>query len=58
MLGGLIIMNLLYTALTGFMFFALAVPIPFHFYFDLFSGALQSFIFVMLTMVFISMAMD
>jgi F-type H+-transporting ATPase subunit a len=34
------------------------VPIPFHFYFDMFSGALQSFIFVMLTMVFISMAMD
>ncbi|MDI3537737.1 MAG: hypothetical protein PWP30_2219, partial [Eubacteriaceae bacterium] len=26
--------------------------------FDVFSGALQSFIFVMLTMVFISMAMD
>jgi F-type H+-transporting ATPase subunit a len=58
MLGGLIIMDLLYTALTGFMYFAVAVPIPFHFYFDVFSGALQSFIFVMLTMVFISMAMD
>jgi F-type H+-transporting ATPase subunit a len=58
MLGGLIIMNLLYTALTGFMFFALVIPIPFHFYFDLFSGGLQSFIFVMLSMVFISMAMD
>ncbi|MBU4542120.1 MAG: F0F1 ATP synthase subunit A [Firmicutes bacterium] len=58
MLGGLIIMSLLYTALTGFMFFAAVIPIPFHFYFDIFSGLLQSFIFTMLTMVFISMAMD
>jgi ATP synthase F0 subcomplex A subunit len=58
MLGGLIIMSLLYSALTGFMFFAVAIPIPFHFYFDIFSGLLQSFIFTMLTMVFISMAMD
>ncbi len=58
MLGGVIIMGLLYSALTGFTFLALAVPIPFHFYFDIFSGLLQSFIFVMLSMVFISMAMD
>jgi len=58
MLGGLIIMGLLYSALTGFMFFAVAIPIPFHFYFDIFSGLLQSFIFTMLSMVFISMAMD
>ncbi len=58
MLGGLIIMSLLYTALTGFMFFAAVIPIPFHFYFDIFSGLLQSFIFTMLTMVFVSMAMD
>ena len=58
MLGGVIIMGLLYSALTGFIFVALAIPIPFHFYFDIFSGLLQSFIFVMLSMVFISMAMD
>ena len=58
MLGGVIIMGLLYSAMTGFTFIALAVPIPFHFYFDIFSGLLQSFIFVMLSMVFISMAMD
>ncbi len=58
MLGGVIIMGLLYSALTGFTFVALAIPIPFHFYFDIFSGLLQSFIFVMLSMVFISMAMD
>jgi F-type H+-transporting ATPase subunit a len=58
MLAGIIIMGLLYSALTGMMFFALALPIPFHFYFDIFSGLLQSFIFVMLSMVFISMAMD
>jgi len=30
----------------------------FHIYFDLFSGLLQSFIFTMLTMVYVSMAMD
>lgn len=58
MLGGVIIMSLLYSALTGFIFIALAIPIPLHFYFDIFSGLLQSFIFVMLSMVFISMAMD
>ncbi|MGL4605991.1 MAG: F0F1 ATP synthase subunit A [Eubacteriaceae bacterium] len=58
MLGGLIIMGLLYSALTGLMFFAVAIPIPFHFYFDIFSGLLQSFIFVMLSMVFVSGAME
>lgn len=55
-LGGMIIMTLLYNAL-GLM---AIVPIPavLHVYFDLFSGLLQSFIFTMLTMVFVSMAVD
>lgn len=55
-LGGMIIMTLLYNAL-GLM---ALVPIPavLHVYFDLFSGLLQSFIFTMLTMVFVSMAVD
>ncbi len=55
-MGGLIIMSLLYQALS---FFAI-IPIPavLHVYFDLFSGLLQSFIFTMLTMVFVAMAMD
>jgi F-type H+-transporting ATPase subunit a len=54
--GGTIIMSLLYSALG---FFAL-VPVPavLHIYFDLFAGLLQSFIFTMLTMVFVSMAID
>ncbi|SHJ80566.1 ATP synthase F0 subcomplex A subunit [Anaerobranca californiensis DSM 14826] len=36
----------------------LFVPIIPHLYFDLFAGLLQSFIFLMLTMVFITLAMD
>lgn len=65
--GGLIIMNLLYGALGGFTEMLLGITIPFfqvgipavlHVYFDLFAGLLQSFIFAMLTMVFVSMAMD
>ncbi len=55
-LGGMIIMSLLYQALS---FFAV-IPFPalLHVYFDLFSGLLQSFIFTMLTMVFVSMAIE
>lgn len=54
--GGLVIMSLLYGAL-GMLAF---VPLPaiFHIYFDLFAGLLQSFIFMMLSMVLVSMAMD
>lgn len=55
-LGGLIIMNLLYGALG--MWGIIPVPAVLHMYFDVFAGLLQSFIFTMLTMVFISMAMD
>lgn len=50
-LSGGLIMALLYAAL------GLAAPLiapVFHIYFDIFSGILQAFIFVMLTMVFVS----
>ncbi len=54
--GGLIIMSLLY----GFMGWLALIPIPalLHVYFDLFAGLLQSFIFMMLTMVFVAMAIE
>ncbi len=50
--GGLIIMNLVYSVMP------IIVPILPHIYFDVFAGLLQTFIFVMLSMVFISGAMD
>ena len=64
--GGLIIMVLLYGALgsistslgIGIPILQAGIPAVLHIYFDLFAGLLQSFIFTMLTMVFISMAMD
>ncbi|TCO78795.1 F0F1 ATP synthase subunit A [Marinisporobacter balticus] len=64
--GGLIIMNLLYgglAALSGSIGLPIpilqaAIPAPLHIYFDVFAGVLQSFIFAMLTMVFVSIAMD
>jgi F-type H+-transporting ATPase subunit a len=65
-MGGTVIMSLLYQLL-GYLsqlifkvdipFLQLAIPVPLHLYFDLFSGVLQSFIFIMLTMVFVSNAM-
>ncbi|MDH8678551.1 F0F1 ATP synthase subunit A [Fusibacter bizertensis] len=65
--AGIIIMSLLYGALgslTDSLFglavplFQVGVPAVFHIYFDMFAGLLQSFIFTMLTMVFISGAME
>jgi F-type H+-transporting ATPase subunit a len=53
--GGLIIMTLVYNALGSL---AVLVPAVLHAYFDLFAGLLQSFIFAMLTMVFVSLASD
>jgi F-type H+-transporting ATPase subunit a len=53
-LSGVIIMGLIYQAL-GFIS-PLVTPV-FHAYFDVFSGLIQTFIFIMLTMVFISGAM-
>ncbi|MBU5427839.1 F0F1 ATP synthase subunit A [Tissierella pigra] len=49
-MGGGIIMGLLYSALG---YFAPIVTAPLHIYFDIFSGVLQSFIFTMLSMIFI-----
>lgn len=51
-LAGVVIMGLIYSAVP------ILVPVPLHAYFDLFAGILQSFIFTMLTMVFVSMAME
>jgi len=63
--GGMIIINLLYGALANFTpefigipLLQAGIPVVFHIYFDLFAGVLQSFIFAMLTMVFISIAVD
>jgi F-type H+-transporting ATPase subunit a len=50
--GGLVIMGLIYQAVP------ILVPVPMHVYFDLFSGLLQTLVFILLTMVFVSMAMD
>jgi F-type H+-transporting ATPase subunit a len=54
MTGGLIIMGLIYWLLP----IPLGLPILGHLYFDLFSGIIQTFVFVMLTATFISNAMD
>ena len=66
-LGGTVIMGLLYQLLAfisslipnvSIPFLQLVIPVPLHFYFDLFAGCLQAFIFVMLTMVFVSNATE
>lgn len=51
MLGGYIIMRLVYALLPRA--FTFLLPSVLHFYFDLFAGALQAFIFVVLSMTFI-----
>lgn len=51
-LGGLIIMGLVYSVMP------IVIPAPLHFYFDLFAGVLQAFIFVMLTMTFVGTAAE
>lgn len=66
-LGGAVIMKLLYEflgfvsmKLTGIQipFGQLIIPVPLHLYFDMFAGILQAFIFIMLTMVFVSNATE
>jgi F-type H+-transporting ATPase subunit a len=50
--AGAVIMKLLYDALGSLNMFAqLAIPVPLHFYFDVFDGVIQMIIFVMLTMI-------
>lgn len=52
MFAATIIMELVYQGLNGIHFLAtLGLPIPFHFYFDIFDGTIQMVIFVMLTMI-------
>ena len=50
--GGVIIMGLIYAALPGLL--QIGIPAVLHVYFDVFSGVLQAFIFVMLSMIFVS----
>ncbi|MGN0291109.1 MAG: F0F1 ATP synthase subunit A [Lachnospiraceae bacterium] len=54
-LSGTIIMALIY-ALLGKI--ALVWPAALHFYFDLFSGAIQTYVFCMLTMTYVNSAME
>jgi F-type H+-transporting ATPase subunit a len=67
MVGALIVLSLAYGGLTGlsaslglssFPLLQSGIPVVLHLYFDVFAGVLQTFIFVMLSMVFISIAMD
>lgn len=55
-LGGTIIMGLYYAMLNPIL--TVAFPAVFHLYFDVFAGALQTLIFVMLSMTFVSSAME
>jgi F-type H+-transporting ATPase subunit a len=65
-LAGVIVMTLLYGALESLSgalgsvvpFFQIALPLPLNFFFDMFEPILQSYIFVMLTMVFTAHAME
>ncbi len=52
MFAGMVIIGLLYTAAPA------VIPAPMHLYFDLFSGVVQSFVFIMLTMVYIQGSLD
>ena len=66
LVGGMIIMSLIYSALANLSLglglsipiFQFGIPVVLHGYFDLFSGLLQTFIFAMLTMIFVSGSMD
>lgn len=51
-LAATVIMSLLYSILLKLYYVgALLIPVPFHMYFDIFDGALQGFIFTLLTMI-------
>jgi F-type H+-transporting ATPase subunit a len=54
-LGGVIIMGLYYSLPW---YVNIGIPAVFHAYFDVFAGVLQTFIFVMLSMTFVSGAME
>lgn len=55
-LGGTIIMGLFYAMMPAVL--TVGLPAIFHLYFDVFAGALQTLIFVMLSMTFVSSAME
>ena len=54
-LSGTVIMALIYTLLSKF---ALIWPAALHVYFDLFSGAIQTYVFCMLSMTYVTQAID
>lgn len=54
-LSGTVIMALIYGLLAKI---AIAWPAALHVYFDLFSGAIQTYVFCMLTMTYVNQAMD
>ncbi|GAB6086245.1 F0F1 ATP synthase subunit A [Alkaliphilus crotonatoxidans] len=62
--GGLIIMALIYSGLAAIFsigpipILQAGIPAVLHMYFDVFSGVLQTFIFMMISMIYISNAMD
>ena len=66
LVGGMIIMSLIYSGLANLSLglgisvpiLQFGIPVVLHGYFDLFSGLLQTFIFTMLTMIFVSGSMD
>jgi len=55
MLVGTILMELVYM---GMGYFAFLVPVPLHFFFDLFVAIVQTFVFMMLTMVYTKMGTE
>ncbi len=55
MLVGTMIIELVYEGLGHFAFL---VPVPLHFFFDIFVGIIQTFVFMMLTMVFVKTAAE
>lgn len=55
-LGGTILISLYYQI--PYKLIRVAIPTAMHFYFDLFSGVLQAFVFTMLSMVFISGSLE
>jgi F-type H+-transporting ATPase subunit a len=55
-IGGTILMALYYGLLPRYI--QLIIPSGLHFYFDIFAGVLQAFVFTMLSMVFVSGALD
>lgn len=54
MMAGIIIIDLVYESLHHISWFAqIGIPVALHFYFDVFEGIIQMFIFAMLTMIYI-----